>query len=91
MIGALIPMPTGEEARLEPAPLPALPPLGFPAASAAQDLIVETARLDVSGRPFDLHVHPMPAAKSRNRLPSTSTSSLPCPACTAMPAYDAMA
>jgi len=50
MITALVPAPLAGGPPLTPAPLPMLPALGLPAGAGPADLLVETARLDRSGR-----------------------------------------
>jgi hypothetical protein len=50
LIKALIPAQPERGLPPTPAPLPMLPPLGLPAGTEPADLVVETARLDRSGR-----------------------------------------
>lgn len=49
LIGALIPAPSGHRVPPVPAPLPALP-VGLPAGVGGDGVVVETARVDRSGR-----------------------------------------
>lgn len=50
LVGALVPVPTGDLVRPSPAPMPALPTPGLPVGVVGRALVVETARVDRSGR-----------------------------------------
>jgi bifunctional DNA-binding transcriptional regulator/antitoxin component of YhaV-PrlF toxin-antitoxin module len=50
LVGALVPAPTGDLLRPSPAPMPALPTAGLPVGVEGRALVVETARVDRSGR-----------------------------------------
>jgi hypothetical protein len=50
LVGALVPAPTGERLPPLPAPMPVLPTPGLPVGVDGQGLVVETARVDRSGR-----------------------------------------
>ena len=56
LIGALIPTPAGDRPPPVPAPVPALPVLGLPTGVGAGALVVETARMDSSGRVSARHL-----------------------------------
>jgi hypothetical protein len=56
LIGALIPAPVGDRPPPAPASLPVLPVLGLPAGVRAEALVVETARMDRSGRVCARHL-----------------------------------
>jgi hypothetical protein len=56
LIGALIPTPVGDRPPPAPAPLPALPVLGLPTGAGAEVLVMETARMDRSGRVYARHL-----------------------------------
>src|SRR5438045_7801539 len=50
LIGALIPVATGDLSPPRPVPMPALPAPALPAGVERQGLVVDTARVDGSGR-----------------------------------------
>src|SRR5262249_36647075 len=56
LIGALIPTPVGDRPPPTPASLPVLPVLGLPAGAGAEVLVIETARMDRSGRVSARHL-----------------------------------